>query len=297
MRIGIISRQKKTYATRRLAQAAKERGCIAWVMDPFEIYIHVGGKGGSIYFGSRSAERLNVIIPRLSRVTAKYGMEVLHHFEMAGIPSVNPAQAIANSRNKLRSLAILARHGIPVPPTFAAGSLRFLDRAVKRTGDYPFILKPFEGTQGKGIIVVDNPTTLYSLLDALWERSEDYIVQPFYVEAAGRDIRALVVGGRVLCAMRRVAQDGEFRANIHRGAVGFLTRLTDDEERIAVEATEALGLGIAGVDMIQTIDGIMVIEVNSSPGFEGLERATGMDVAGAMVDYAIKLAEKAGGGQ
>lgn len=292
MRIGIISRQKGAYATRRLARAARERGCAVWVMDPFEIYIHIGCRGRSIYFGSRSAERLDVILPRFSKVTARYGLEVLRHFELVGIPSVNPAQSIDDSRNKFRSLAILHRNGIPVPPTLAAGSLRFLDRALKRTGDYPFILKPFEGTQGRGIVVTDNPVVLHSILDAMWERSEDYIVQPFYEEAAGRDLRALVIGDRVLCAMKRIAREGEFRANIHRGGVGFLTCLTDDEEEIAVRSAKVLGLGIAGVDMIRTRKGIMVIEVNPSPGFEGLEKATGMDVAGAMVDYAIKLAER-----
>ncbi|RKY04845.1 30S ribosomal protein S6--L-glutamate ligase [Candidatus Poribacteria bacterium] len=293
MKIGILSRFKEGYSTRRLAEAARERGHTVWVMDPFDVYIHVGCKGSSIYYRSRSAEVLDVVIPRLSPVTARYGVEVLYQFEMAGVPLVNPAQAVVNARNKFRSLAILARKGIPVPPTFAAGSLRFLHRAVKRTGEYPFILKPFEGTQGRGIIVVDSPVELYTTLEAMWSLNQDYIVQPFYIEAAGRDIRALVIGGRVLCAMRRIAPEGEFRANIHRGGVGFPIELTREEERLAVRAARALNLNIAGVDILQTGQGPMVIEVNPSPGFEGLEKATGIDVAGAMIDFAVQFARKA----
>jgi len=295
MKIGILSRDKQCYSTIRLQNVAKSMGHTAIVMSPFDCYLHIEGKGYKIYHRQSVADNLDVLIPRLSLVTALYGLEVIEHFEWADVPVVNNAKAIANARNKFRSLRILSSHGIPVPSTFTLGSTEFLSQAVKRTGRYPFVIKPFEGTQGRGIMLLDAHHSLSSALDAMCDLRQNYIVQPFIAEAAGKDIRALVIGGKLVGAMQRKARDGEFRANIHRGGEGTLIELDAEYEDVALEATEALKLDIAGVDILRTKNGPLVLEVNPSPGFEGLELATGLNIAKEIINFAVSRGRRKGG--
>jgi len=285
LRIGILSRGKRNYATRRLAEAANALGHRVSLMDPFDCTLYLDGRQPYVAHKGRSVDRLDGIIPRLSAQTSKYGLEVVAHFETAGVPSVNPSAAIEIARHKWRSLRTLAAHGLPVPASFVAGSVAFLDRSIERVGGYPFLIKPSEGTQGVGILLFETPLTAKSALDTLWNLHQDYVAQTFYEEAAGRDIRVLVVGGRVLGAMERIASPGDFRANVHRGGIGRAIPLTEEMEHIALRAVAAMNLRIAGVDLLNTRDGLIVLEVNPSPGFEGFEEATKQDVARQIMSY------------
>ncbi|MCY4568937.1 MAG: RimK family alpha-L-glutamate ligase, partial [Candidatus Poribacteria bacterium] len=200
-------------------------------------------------------------------------------------PVVNRAQAIAAARHKFHSLRILAQHGLPIPPSLTVGSATFLENAVAEVGNYPFILKPFHGTHGTGVMLLDTPTSLTSTVDALCDLHQDYVIQPFIAEAGGVDIRVLVVGGEAVAAMKRSAPPGEFRANIHKGASGEAVALSDEYTRLAIEAAAALELEVAGVDLLQTNKGPVVLEVNPSPGFEELESVTGIDIAGVIIEF------------
>ena len=285
MKIGILSRGLQNHSTRRLSETALTVGHAAEILDPFGFYLHIGGTGNRITYHGKPAEDFDVIVPRLSRTTAQYGEEILAHFEWVGTPVVNGAKAIAAARHKFHSLRILAQHGLPIPPSLTVGSATFLENAVAEVGNYPFILKPFHGTHGTGVMLLDTPTSLTSAVDALCDLHQDYVIQSFIEEAAGVDIRVLVVGGEAVAAMKRSAPPGEFRANIHKGASGEAVALSDEYTRLAIEAAAALELEVAGVDLLQTNEGPVVLEVNPSPGFEELESVTGIDIAGVIIEF------------
>lgn len=291
MNIAILSRGPENHSTRRLVEATVRAGHIAKVQDPFGFYLQIGGNGTRMTYDGVPAEDIDVVIPRLSNATAKYGGEVISHFEWLGIPSVNSSDAIVNARHKFRSLRILAQHGLPVPPSLTVGSATFLKDAVPELGEYPYILKPFYGTHGIGVMLLDTPTSLSSAVETMCELHRDYIIQSFVAEAAGVDIRVLVIGGKAIAAMKRCAVPGEFRANIHQGANGEALTLSDEYTTMAVNAANALNLGIAGVDILETKNGPIVLEVNQSPGFEELESVTKIDIAKTMIEYAVQLAE------
>ena len=290
MKIAILSRGPQNYSTRSLVEATIEAGHTPAVLDPFGFYLHIGGTGSRILYHGKSAEDFDVVLPRLSGATARYGSEVISHFEWLGIPVVNGAEAIAAARHKFRSLRILAEHGLPIPPSITVGSATFLEETVDSIGDYPFILKPFHGTHGKGVMLLDTPTSLTSTVDALCELRQDYIIQPFVAEASGVDIRVLVVGENAIASMKRNAPPGEFRANIHRGGNGETVTLPDSYIRLAIEATAAMKLEIAGVDLLQTSKGPVILEVNPSPGFEELELVSGVRIADAIIEFATTFA-------
>jgi ribosomal protein S6--L-glutamate ligase len=292
MKIGILSRGPQNYTTLSLSEAARVAGHTAEVLDPFGFYLHVGGTGNRITYHGKSVADIDVLIPRLSRTTAQYGEEVVAHFEWIGTPVINRAKAIAVARHKFHSLRLLAQHGLPIPPSLTVGSSEFLENAVAEMGDYPFILKPFYGTHGRGIMLLDTPTSLTSAVDALCDFHHDYVIQPFITEADGVDIRIFVVGGEAIAAMKRSAPPGEFRANIHKGASGKIVTLPEEYDRLAIEATAALELEIAGVDLLETNNGPVILEVNPSPGFEELESATGINIAAAIIEFATKFAQK-----
>ena len=292
MKIGILSRGPQNHATRRLSEAAFKAGHTAEILDPFGFYLHIGGNNSRITYHGKPAEDFDVLVPRLSRTTIQYGEEVVAHFEWIGTPVVNRARAIAAARHKFHSLRILAQQGLPIPPSLTVGSAAFLEATVAEIGDYPFILKPFHGTHGRGVMLLDTPTSLTSAVDALCDLHEDYIIQPFIAEADGVDIRALVVGGEAIAAMKRSAPVGEFRANVHRGASGKAVSLSDEYTDIAIRATAALGLEIAGVDLLQTNEEPVVLEVNPSPGFEELESVTGINIADAIIEFAAAFAQE-----
>lgn len=291
MNIAILSRGPENHSTRSLVEAAEKIGHTAKVRDPFGFYLQIGGTGHRITYDGAPAEDFDVVIPRLSSATARYGGEVLSHFEWLGIPAVNPASAIADARHKFRSLRILQQHGLPILPSLTVGSATFLEDAIPGIGNYPFILKPFYGTHGIGVMLLDTPTSLTSTVETMCDLHRDYVIQSFIAEAAGVDIRILVVDGNVIAAMKRCAVPGEFRANIHQGANGEAITLTDEYSRIATDAANVLKLGIAGVDLLQTKNGPVILEVNPSPGFEELESVTKIDIAKAMIEYAVQLAE------
>lgn len=290
MKIGILSRGPQNHSTRRLNEAALTAGHAVEILDPFGFYLHIGGTGNRITYHGKPAEDFDVIVPRLSRTTAQYGEEILTHFEWVGTPVVNRSKAIAAARHKFHSLRILAQHGLPIPPSLTVGSAVFLEDAVAEVGEYPFILKPFHGTHGTGVMLLDTPTSLTSTVDALCDLHQDYVIQPFIAEAGGVDIRVLVVGDEAVAAMKRSAPPGEFRANIHKGASGEVIVLTDEYIRLAIEAAAAFELEIAGVDLLQTNEGPVVLEVNPSPGFEELESVTGIDIADAIIEFVTAFA-------
>ena len=292
MIIAILSHASQNHATYRLVESALALGHTPHVLDPFGFYLHVGGKGRQIYYENNPVEDFDVVLPRLSSSTAKYGEEVVAHFEWVGIPVINRAQSIANARNKFRTLRILAQHGLPVPPTFTAGSAQFVDRCVRETGEYPFIMKPFEGTHGKAFLLLDTPTSLTSAVDAMCDLHQDYVIQSFIKESLGKDVRVIVVGGKVVAAMRRTAPAGEYRTNIHRGGEGHPIILQDEYIETSIRATEAIALEVAGVDLLQTSTGPIVLEVNPSPGFEEVEATTGINVAEAIIAFAEEYYQK-----
>lgn len=302
MKIAIISRSPQNHSTRSLHEAAIHAGHTAHILDAFGFYLHIGEArlqsaptaercvNNRMTYEGATIEDVDVVIPRISSSTAAYGQEVLAHFEWLGIPVINRAQAIATARHKFRALRTLAQHGLPVPPSLTVGSAEFLEAAVAELGDYPFILKPFHGTHGRGVMLVDTPTSLTSAVDALCELHQDYVIQPFIsdkLQTESVDIRILVVGGEVIATMQRRAPIGEFRANIHRGASGEAVTLSEDEKTLAILATEALELDIAGVDLLQTAEGPVILEVNPSPGFEALASVTGIDIAAAIIGFAV----------
>lgn len=291
MKIGIISFGTQNHATRRLVEASLTVGHTPKVLNPFGFYLHIGGSGARIYYEETPTTDFDVVLPRLSAATVQYGEEVVAHFEWIGTPIVNRSYAIANARNKFRSLRILAQHGLPVPPSFAAGSARYVDRSVHRIGEYPFIMKPFAGTHGNAILLLDTPTSLKSAIGAMCDLHQDYVIQPFIAESAGNDVRVIVVGGKVVAAMRRTAQEGEFRSNIHRGGQGQPIALHSEYSDTAIRAAEAMELDIAGVDLLETLAGPMVLEVNPSPGFEEIEAVTGIKVAEAMIAFAVEYSQ------
>ena len=292
MKIAILSRGPQNHSTLSLSEAARNAGHIAGVLDPFGFYLYVGGTQNRITYHGKPVEDLDIVIPRLSRTTAQYGEEVVAHFEWVGIPVINRSKAIATARHKFRSLRILAQHGLPIPPSLTVGSAAFLENAVADIGEYPFILKPFHGTHGRGVMLLDTPTSLTSTVDALCDLHHDYVIQAFVKEADGVDIRILIVGGEAIAAMKRSAPPGEFRANIHKGASGKTVTLPKEYTRLAIKATAALELEVAGVDLLETNEGPVVLEVNPSPGFEELQSVTGIDIAAAIIEFATKFAQK-----
>jgi ribosomal protein S6--L-glutamate ligase len=235
---------------------------------------------------------LDVAIPRIGASITAYGLAVVSHLEMMGVPVCNAAPGISRSRDKLRCLQLLSRGGLLIPRTVMAHDRSNLDRLVEEVGGLPAIIKLIRGTQGVGVMIASSLAEVQTILDTFWDLGQEIVLQELIKESQGRDVRALVVGDRVVGAMRRQAKKGEFRSNIHRGGAGTVIRLPESYEQAAVQAAQLIGLEVAGVDMLESSDGPKIMEINSSPGFEGLERATGLDVAGAIVDHALAFAER-----
>lgn len=291
VRLLALSRNRRYYSTRRLVDAAKDRGHTMDVLDPLKLDLYVEPEGPRIYNGARKVGRYDVVIPRIGAGSSNYGLAVVHHFEMAGMGVLNRSSAIARSRDKLRSMQLLMRHHVDIPRTIFARSPKQLDRLIKAVGGMPVILKLTEGTQGVGVMIAESRESLEAMLETFFAIGQSIIVQEFIQESKGRDVRAFIVGDRVVAAMRRQAKVGEFRSNIHRGGTGRVIDLDPDYEKAALAAARIMGLQIAGVDLLESKDGPKVMEVNSSPGFEGLEKATELDIAGQVVDYAAEYAE------
>jgi ribosomal protein S6--L-glutamate ligase len=285
MRILILSRNSSLYSTSRLVLAARARGHEARVVDPLDFQLVVARGKPSLLVGGDSFERYDLVIPRIGASITNYGLAVVRQFELLGIPVLNGAVAISRSRDKLRALQLLTQRGIDVPVTVCARSPSGVDAALELVGGCPAIVKLQQGTQGIGTMIAETNQAVSSLLETLWAMGQDIVLQEYIRESRGRDIRALVVGGRVVAAMRRTAKPGEFRSNLHRGGKGAPFELPRTYRSTAVRASRIMGLDIAGVDMLLGKTGPKTLEINSSPGLEGIERSTGVDVAGAIIEH------------
>ncbi len=285
--LAVLSRNPELYSTSRLVEAAGERRVEVVVLDPLHCVVNLSKKRPEIDYHGRIVRDVDGVIPRIGASITFYGLAVLRQFEMMGVFAANESQAVARSRDKLRTLQLFSRRDIGIPPTAFARRREDLRDAVKRVGGTPVILKLLEGTQGVGVILAESLSSAESVLDAMHSLKQNILIQAFIKESAGQDVRAIVVGDRVVAAMRRKAPEGEFRSNVHRGGSTEAVELEPEYEKTALEAAHALGLNIAGVDLIPSNDGPMVLEVNSSPGLKGVEAATGIDVAGAMIDFVV----------
>jgi ribosomal protein S6--L-glutamate ligase len=290
MKIAILSRKRDIYSTRRLVQAVTATGHEPVVLDPLKCKLLLERGVHQVYYRGEPVD-VDVVLPRIGASVTEYGLAVVRQFEMMGVPMANSSRAIAQSRDKLRCLQLMVEGDIAIPKTFLCRSPRHVKKAIELVGGIPVILKLQQGTQGVGVILADSYQSAESTLDTLWSLGQNILIQEYIGEAAGSDIRVLVIGGRVVATMKRVAQTGDFRANIHRGATGLVHRLTAEQERMALRAVKLLGLSIAGVDLLEGKDRPIVLEVNSSPGFQGLEKATGLDVAGEMIRHVVHIGD------
>lgn len=286
----ILSRKKSLYSTRRLLAAARPLGLKAVVLDTLRCQLLVERGAPQVFYGPERVPPPDVVLPRIGSSVTAYGLAVVRQFEAMGVRVLNGSRAIAASRDKLRCLQVLAGEGIAAPRTLLAHHRASVPRLVEHVGGLPIIVKLIQGTQGVGVMIATTLEEAQALLGTFWDLGHDALVQQFIRESEGRDVRALVVGERVVAAMRRQAKEGEFRSNIHRGAQGIPLELPADYAELAVRAARVLGLEVAGVDLLESRHGPVVMEVNSSPGFEGLEKATGADIAGAIMRRAAEVA-------
>jgi len=285
MKIAILSRSPKAYSTRRLRDAARERGHRVKVLDAYRFGIALETEFPDLYYAGKALAPYEAVIPRIGASVTYFGTAVVRQFEQMGVFCANPALGISNSRDKLRSLQILSKHEVGIPATAFVRAKSDVLPAIERVGGAPVIIKLLEGTQGVGVILAESEKMAETIFETLQSANQNVLIQKFVAESKGKDVRAFVVGDRVVAAMRRVAQGGEFRSNVHRGGRTEGVELEPVYERTAVRAANILGLRVAGVDMLEGADGPQIMEVNSSPGLEGIERATGADVAGAVLDY------------
>ena len=284
MKIAILSRGPRLYSTRRLKEAAEKRGHVAKVLNPLSFSIEVESRSPRLYFKNRRLSSYDAVIPRIGASITFFGTAVLRQFEQMGVFCVNPSHAISVSRDKLRALQILSRHRIGIPTTLFVRHTSEIIPGIERMGGPPVVVKLLEGTQGVGVILADSTKVAEAIIETLSGPAKmSVLLQRFVKESKGRDVRALVVGSRVVAAMRRVASGDEFRSNLHRGGNAEIVELDEEYERVAVHAAQIMGLRVAGVDLLEGKDGPVVMEVNSSPGLEGIETATGIDVAGKII--------------
>ena len=285
MKIGILSRKPKLYSTSRLAEAAQDRGHEVHIIDPLRCYVNVAAQTPSIHYRGEKLTGFDAVIPRIGASVTHYGLAILRQFEMMGVYSVNKSVAINRSRDKLRSLQLLAQKGIGLPVTGFAHSTKFTRDLIDLVGGAPLVIKLLEGTQGLGVVLAETDKAAESVIEAFRGLKANFMVQEFIKEAEGCDIRCLVVGKKVVGTMMRKGQEGEFRSNLHRGGSAQRVRITPEERSTAVRAARTMGLNFAGVDILRSNHGPLVLEVNSSPGLEGIERTTGKDIASSVISF------------
>src|SRR5690606_29345318 len=285
MKIAILSQGPRLYSTRRIREAAEARGHKVRVLDPLKFSLDVEKKNPHVWYREKRVENFDAIIPRIGASITFFGTAVVRQYEQMGVFCLNTSSSIATSRDKLRAFQILSRHNIGIPKTAFVRQRSSVMPAIERVGGAPVIIKLLEGTQGIGVILADTSKIAEAIVETLQSTKQNVLIQNFVEESRGRDVRAFVVGGRVVAAMRRSAQGTEFRSNVHRGGVAVPVQLEPEYERTAVMAAQILGLRVAGVDMLESNEGPQVMEVNSSPGLEGIETATGVDIAGEMIKH------------
>ena len=279
MNIFILSRNKNLYSTSRLVEAGNKLGHNVRVVDYMRCYMNITSRKPTIFYGGESLGKVDAVIPRIGASNTFYGTAVVKQFEMMDSYCVNTSEAIANSRDKLRSLQILAEAGINMPITGFASHTKDIEGVIESVGSTPLIMKLLQGTQGQGIVLAETRKAAESVMSAFRQLDADIMVQEFIKESGGTDIRAFVVGDEVVASMKRIAPEGEFRSNVHRGGTMEKVQLTSEEENMAVNASRILGLSIAGVDLMRSKRGPLILEVNSSPGLQGIETCSEVDVA------------------
>lgn len=292
MKIGILSTNSKLYSTRRLFEAGRERGHDMSIINHKRCYMNITSHRPGIHLKGEAIEGIDAIIPRIGASISFYGTAVVRQFEMMGVYSVNESVAITRSRDKLRASQLLARKGIGLPVTGFANSPDDTDDLLKFVGGAPVVIKLLEGTQGVGVVLAETKKAAESVIEAFRGLGANFMVQEYIKEAGGADIRCLVIGERVVASMKRQARDGEFRSNLHRGGSASLIKITPEERSTAVRSAKVMGLNVAGVDLLRSNHGPVVMEVNSSPGLEGIETATQKDVAGMIIDFIQKNAKQ-----
>ena len=291
MKIAILSRGKNLYSTKRLKEAGEAMGHEVDIIDTLHCYMDITKSRPAVRYHGKELPTYDAIIPRIGASITFYGTAVVRQFEMTGTFSVNESVAISRSRDKLRSLQLLSRKGIGLPRTGFASKADKADDLIKNVGGAPVVIKLLEGTQGIGVVLADTKKAAESIIEAFMGLNANILVQEFIKEAGGADIRCFVVGGKVVAAMKRQGAEGEFRTNLDRGGSAKLIKLTKDERATAINAAKAMGLGVCGVDILQSKNGPVVMEVNSSPGLEGIEAATKKDVASMIIEYIEKNAK------
>ena len=285
MKLCILSRGPTSYSTRRLKEAAIQREHKVKVLDTLKFAIDLQKGMPDLYFRQKVLSDYDAVLPRVGASITYYGTAVVRQFQEMDVFCANTAHGIINSRDKLRSLQILSRHQIGIPRTTFARDKKDVLPAIERVGGAPVIIKLIEGTQGIGVLLAESTKAAESIIELLQSQKQNVLIQKFVAESKGKDIRAFVVGDRVVAAMRRVAQGQEFRSNVHRGGIAEAVELSEEYHETAVRAAQILGLRVAGVDMLEGKTGPQIMEVNSSPGLEGIETCTGLDIAGAVIDY------------
>ncbi|MDF2179198.1 30S ribosomal protein S6--L-glutamate ligase [Aliiglaciecola sp. CAU 1673] len=291
MRIAVLSRNSNLYSTRRLREAGEARGHEVHVIDPLKCYMNINMQSSSVHIKGKELPEFDAIIPRIGASITFYGTAVLRQFEMMGVYPLNESVAISRSRDKLRSLQLLSRKGIGLPITGFANQASNIPDLIEMVGGAPLVIKLLEGTQGIGVVLAETRQAAESVIEAFMGLRANIMVQEYIREAGGADIRCFVIGDKVIAAMKRQAKAGEFRSNLHRGGSASLIRLTPEERSTAVRAARTMGLNVAGVDILRSNHGPVVMEVNSSPGLEGIEAATGKNIADHIIEFIEKSAK------
>jgi len=291
MKIGILSRKAELYSTSRLVEAGEQRGHEVRVINPLLCYMNITSHRPSIYLGGEELTGFDAIIPRIGASITFYGTAVVRQFEMMGVYTLNESVAISRSRDKLRSMQLLSRQGISLPVTGFAHSTVYTQDLIKMVGGAPLVVKLLEGTQGIGVVLAETEKGGESVIEAFKGLKANILVQEFIKEAGGSDIRCFIIGEKVVATMMRTGKEGDFRSNLHRGGSSKMIRITPEERSTATRAAKIMGLNVAGVDMLRSNHGPVVMEVNSSPGLEGIEKATEIDVAGSIIEYIEKNAK------
>ncbi|MGD8567598.1 MAG: 30S ribosomal protein S6--L-glutamate ligase [Gammaproteobacteria bacterium] len=291
MKIAILSRNPKLYSTKRLVEACHHRGHEVRVFDTLKCYMDIASMRPGVAYKGERLTGYDAVIPRIGASITVYGLAVLRQFEMMGVFPLNESVAIGRSRDKLRSLQLLSRKGVGLPVTAFANSVENTQDLIQIVGGAPLVIKLLEGTQGRGVVLAETKKAAESVIDAFRELHANFMVQEFIKEAGGSDIRCFVIGEKVVAAMKRQAKEGEFRSNLHRGGTASLVKLTPEERSTATRAAKIMGLNVAGVDILRSNHGPVVMEVNSSPGLNGIETATAKDIAGQIIEFIEKNAK------
>ena len=291
MKIAMLARNPNLYSHQRLVEAARERGHEIRIINTLRCYMNIASRRPAVYYNGEKLTGYDAVIPRIGASVTFYGTAVLRQFEMMGVYALNESVAIGRSRDKLRSMQLLARDGVGLPVTTFAYDPKETEEVIKLAGGAPLVVKLLEGTQGLGVVLADTKRSAKSVIEAFRATNTNILVQEFIKEAGGTDIRAIVIGGRVVAAMKRTGAEGEFRSNLHRGGSAEVIKLSPEERSTAVRAAKSMGLNVCGVDMLRANHGAVVMEVNSSPGLEGVEKATGLDIAGKIIAFIEKHAK------